>query len=261
MKIADILAQSVERASQRLHLLGLLALLNGLITSIVFGPAYLVMNQIMTATGLDENGETSQAIEILSNGLSTLVWGHLAVTAINALLLVPWARAVAQAGLVPAGGSSGQLLLRSTRAFWHLILASIITGGVLILGGFVLFSLASTVGFLAMVLVLAGSFAMVWIAVLVNTSANFSVLLEAQDQPTSLQRSWQLLKPQAGPAAASLACFWVISMMATLLVDGIIGNVGVQFYRLSIVASGTIGFAATAFHISALACLRVEPRL
>ncbi len=255
IKIAHLLQYSVERASTRWQMLALLATLNGALTSLVFGPAYMVMDQVMSVAGTEADGSSTgnSAMDVLSDGFSTLIWGHIAVTLINAALLVPWARAIASNDLIPVGGSPGALIQRSFRAFFHLLLASILTGIAIVAGGFILFSLANTVGFLAMVLVLAGGFSLVWISVLVNAIANFCVLCEAQDKPLTLATGWQVLKPNASPAAATLALFWVASMIGSILIGGLLGDAGNTFYRFSLMISSTFSFAATAMHISGLA--------
>lgn len=256
---SEVLNHGVQRVAARWQLFAMLAVFNGLVSSILFGPAYRVMQSIMAALATSADEETATAaMDLLSSGFSTLLLGHLAVTALNAALLVPWARAVAREELIPLDGAVSVVFTRSLRAAWHLFLAGVITVVVFAFGGTILFSLASTLGFLAMVIVFAGGIGLAWVGFMINASANFAVTLEARDRPVSLAAAAQRLRPQAIPAATSLACFWVISMVAGMLVSGLIGENNESLYRLSLAVSGTFGFAASALHIAALGCLQPD---
>ena len=78
----------------------------------------------------------------------------------------------------------GAMLRRGTRAFWHMTLGNLLIGFVVVVGASILNALLAAVGFIALVLMFAGIFMLVWFAVIVTAIANYAVICEASDRPT-----------------------------------------------------------------------------
>lgn len=252
VKIVDLLAHAWLRVQARPEMLLLLAALAGLMNALLFLPAFETMGQIVGS--LSEETGTSQAntAQLIAQGWPTLAWGQITVTLTNAMLLVPWARAMAPGSILPGGGGSGRMLVRSLRAFWHMILANILLALMLAVGLTVLGALVSSVGFLAMVLVFAGVFAMVWTAIALNAAAHFSVLLEAVDHPTGLFTAWKSFGKNARPATASLGSLFLVYFVSSALLSSLIGGLGIENDRVWLAISGALTFAVSAIHIAAL---------
>lgn len=261
IRIADFIGQGVARAGQRIELLLLLSVMYGLAAGALLAPVYGVMDAaVLEAAQSGENGGESQAAAIIADGLPTILIGYLSVTAAAAVLTVPWARAVAQGSLAPVGGGLAKWVGRALRAFWHLLLASVLIGGALFGASVILFLLTSTLGFLASVLFLAGVFAVVWFSIIVSNVANYAVLLEAQDLPISFTDAWRKLRPVIAPTAAGLAIFWLASMVANLLLGNIYASgAALGLERLTLAVSFTFYFAVTALHTASLARLGTTP--
>ena len=252
-KIADLLSHAFLRVQERYQLLLLLAALAGLVSSLLFAPAYNVMTDF--AKVLQEGSQdasATKAIELLSDRWPALIWGQLMVTALNAILLIPWARAVLGNGLAPYDEDFNRMVRRSFRAFWHMTLANILLISAVLTGASVLNALLSAVGFLALVLVFAGIFILVWFAIFINAVANYAVVCEASDQPTTLALSWRALKPNARPAAASLAIFFLMYFFLSSLLSSGLNGLGLGYDRVWLIISGTLSFLLSALHVAAL---------
>ncbi len=255
-KIAHLLRYGYERTALRAPLLVLVVALAGLLSSIAFTPAYQVVTDlgaaINSAPGSDALGKTEQ---VLREGWSKLVWGQLLVNAISAALLVPWSRAVAHNGLVPSGGGPTLILKRSLRSFGHLTLGNIVLFVVLAVGISTLSALTNTVGFIAMVVVFAGIFALTWAAIIISTTVNFAVLHEACDQEVTLLKAWQTLRLCVRPAATSFACLVLLYFFASALMSSALEGLGIDNSRILLITSGSLGFALSALHIATLTAL------
>ncbi len=257
-KIAEMLIHAFAIVKARSHLLMLLAVLTGLVVSIVSAPAYELMTAIAAVfEPANEETASSQAVDLITSGWPTLVWGQLLSTLVNAASLVLWARASLGGEFVPAGGGALKLAERSLRSFWHLTLANILFVTGIFMGATILGMLASTVGFLAMVIIFAGSFVLVWFAVIVFTVANFALLREAADHPTSLAAAWQMVQPNARSASASLASLFLVYFFASAFIASGLEGMGVESNRIFLIVNGTLGFLLSAVHVSALTALPV----
>ncbi len=252
-KITDLLSYAAARTAQRGKLLLLLALMAGVISGVLFAPAYQLMNQAMEAlSSLPEATAQGRAAILISENCALPAWGYLLATLLTAGLLVPWARAVAAADLLPIDGNFQQMFVRTIRSFWHIILANLVLAAAMLFGGAILVSLASAAGTLAMVLVFAGVFAMIWLAITINAVANLAVLMEAQDKPLSLAHAWQKMRPYARPAVASLGIIFLLTLFINIVVSSLLAGIGLDHDRLWIVLSGAVGFTASAVHITTL---------
>lgn len=255
-KIAHLLRYGYERTALRAPLLMLAIALSGLLSGIVFTPAYQVVLDFGTALnsvpGSEALGKTEQ---VLREGWTKLVWGQLLVNAISAALLVPWSRAVAHNGLIPSGGGPTLILKRSIRSFGHLTLGNIILFIVLAVGISTLTALTNAVGFIAMVVVFAGIFALTWAVIIISTTVNFAVLHEACDQEVTLLHAWQTLQSCIRPAATSFACLILPYFFASALISSGLEGLGIENSRIWLIVSSCLGFALSALHIATLTAL------
>ncbi len=252
-KIADLLSYAAARTAQRRKLLLLLALMAGVISGVLFAPAYQLINEAMeTLNSVPGATAQDQTAKLVSENWTLTLSGYLLATLLTAGLLVTWARAVAATDLLPFDGNVQQMLVRTIRSFGHIILANLVLAAAMLFSGAVLVSLASAAGMLAMVLVFAGVSAMIWLAVTINAVANLAVTREAQDKPLSLAHAWQKMRPYARPAVASLGIIFLLTFLANILLSSLLASIGVDYDRLWIVLSGAVGFTASAVHITAL---------
>lgn len=252
VKIIDLLVHAWIRVQARTEMLILLALLSGLMNAVLFAPAFETMGEIFAAFSSNGDASRETAVALISDGWPTLVWGQLTVTLVSAMLLVPWARAMAPGGITPGGGGSPKMFVRSFRAFWHITLSNVLLATMLGVGLTVLGALASAVGFLSMVVIFAGVFAMVWAAIALNAAAHFAVLLESVDHPTSLFSAWKSLGKNARPATASLGSLFLVYFMVSAMLSSLINGIGLENDRVWLVISGALTFSVSAIHIAAL---------
>lgn len=252
-KIADLLNYAASRTLQRRTLLLLLALMAGVISGMLFAPAYQLVNETMEIlNSVPDATAQERAAKLISENWQQAALGYLLYTLLTAGLLVAWARAVAATNLLPFDGNIQQMFVRTIRSFWHIILANLVLAAAMLFGGAILVSLASAAGTIAMVLVFAGVFAMVWLAITINAVANLAVMMEAQDHPLSLAIALQMMRPYARSAVASLGVVFLLAFVANILLSSLQASFGLDHDRLWLVASGAVGFAASAVHIAAL---------
>lgn len=253
VRIADFIAHGLARAGQRLQLLALLGALYGIFYSLLSYEANQALEAVFSAMeSEDETAATSAVSQALQDGLPAILWAHISSTALFALIAIPWARAMAPGGLLPLSGGFPALLRRALRAFWHLLLASVLIAMALLLMGLVLFILTSSLGFLPGVLVFAGAIVFIWITITVSAIANYAVLMEAQDLPMTLQNAVAHLVPTIAPATASFALFWMVATIVYLTIAGLVGPETLGFTRVLLAISGMLTFSASAIHIAAL---------
>ena len=256
LKIADLLSHAFACIQARQPLLLLLAALAGLVSSILFSPAYGVMTDFAKALEAgSQDASATAAIDILAERWPILFWGQLLVTALNAALLVPWSRAVLPHNLAPYDGNLKRATWRSLRAFWHITLANIVLVFVVVSGATILNSLLSVVGFLALVIVFAGIFILVWFAILISATANYAVISEACDRPTTLAFAWQSLKPNARPASASLAILFLGYFFISSIFSSGLNGLEFGYDRIWLIVSGALSFLLSAIHIAALTAI------
>lgn len=256
LKIADLLSHAFACVQARYQLLLLLAALAGLLSSLLFAPAYSVMTDFAKALEAgSENASAAEAVALLSERWPALFWGQLLVTALNASLLVPWARAVLGHDLAPYDGNLQGMIRRSLRAFWHMTLANLILVFVVVSGASILNTLLSVVGFLALVIVFAGIFILVWFAILINVVANYAVISEACDRLTNLAFAWRSIKPLARPAAASLAVLFLVYFFLNSLLSSGLNGLEFGYDRIWLIVSGSLSFLLSAIHIAGLTAI------
>ncbi len=144
------------------------------------------------------------------------------------------------------------MLRRGTRAFWHMTLGNLLIGFAVIIGASILNALLAAVGFIALVLMFAGVFMLVWFAVIVTAIANYAVICEASDRPTNLALSWAALKPNARPAAASLAILFMAYFFLSTVISSGLNGLGLDMDIVWLVVSGILSFLMSAIHVGAL---------
>lgn len=253
LKIVDLLGHAFARSSQRRELLLLLTIFAGLVSSLFFAPGYEVLIAFADAINSVPGSEAMDKAEaVLDAGWSALLLGQLSVTALSAALLVPWARAVATNSLAPLGTDVSVTVLRIGRGFAHLLLANVLMIGSILVGGAILATLASAVGFLALVIIFAGGFGLVWLAIALSAAANYALLLEAVDTRTTLSAAWARLKAQARPAVGSLACLYLLSFFLSMLLSSGLRGLSINSDLVWLTVSGALSFAVAALHITAL---------
>ena len=259
VNIAILISAGVQHASQRWQLLAMAAVLYGIVSSIVNQPAFEILeafsaaanstaNQTENSGSIDYSGE----LAVLSEGLPTLIWVFLATTALGALLLVPWSRAIAPVGLVPSEGDAKTHATRLIRSFSHYITATLLMGAALIVGGMVITMLGSIIGFLAMPLVFAGALSFVWLTIILNAVANYAVIFEAQDKPISYADAWRKFRPAFVPLSACLAAFYMASIIVGFVINGLFGPTGMGLPLFGMAVNGAVSFCVGALHIAAL---------
>ncbi len=260
INIPELLTAAVKRGLQRWHLAAMLAVLYGAVSSILNEPSFAILEALTAATNATAdrgaNGQPmdfSPELEILKAGLPTLVAVYLAGTALSALLLVPWARAIAPGGLTPGQGNTSAHATRFARSFGHFITATLLTGLAFVGGGTIVITLGSLIGFLAMPLVFAGGLGLIWVSIILNAVANYAVFFEAQDKPIGFLDTWRKFKPAVIPLSACLAVFFMASIIASFIVSGLFGTAGSSLQLVTMALNGALGFMVSALHIAALA--------
>ena len=260
INIAELLAAAVKRGLQRWHLAAMLAVLYGAVSSILNEPSFAILEALTAATNetANQGGDAqpldfSTEMEVLKAGLPTLIGVYLAGTALSALLLVPWARAIAPGDLTPGSGDTTAHATRFARSFGHFITATLLTVIAFVGGGTIVITLASLIGFLTMPLVFAGGLGLIWVSIILNAVANYAVFFEAQDKPISFVDTWRKFKPAVVPLSACLAVLFMVSIMASFIVSGLFGAAGPSLQLATMALNGALGFMVSALHISALA--------
>lgn len=260
VSIVVLLLSAVQRARLRWQLLAMLAALYGIISGVLNVPAFEILQAFAAASNATAGQATNAApvdysreLAILNDGMSTLIWVYLATTALNAALLVPWARAIAPGALLPGQGNGKAHALRFLRSFSHYITATLLTAAAILLGGFILTTVAPFLGFLAMPLVFAGGLGFIWAAIILNAIANYAVFYEAQDKPISFADAWRKFKPAFIPLSACLAAFYMISIIAGLVFSGLFGPDGLNSQVAGMALNGAFSFCVGALHMAALA--------
>lgn len=260
VSIAILIRSAVQRTSPRWQLLAMLAVLYGIVSGVINVPAFEILQEFATSSNATAGQATNAApvdysreLEILNDGMPTLIWVYLATTALSAALLVPWARAIAPGDLLPGSGNGKAHALRFLRAFSHYITATLLTAAAIVLGGFVITMVASLLGFMAMPLVFAGGLAFIWVTIILNAVANYALFYEAQDKPISFADTWRKFRPAFIPLSACLAAFYMVSIIAGLVFSGLFGPTGLNSQIAGMALNGAFSFSVGALHVAALA--------
>ncbi len=255
--ISAILYQAWAMARKRSELLILLALLSGILCCIVYMPASAVLNNIFEALEepmMSDEERTNAAMLALNDGVGTLFMGQLAIMAITAFLLVPWARAVAPTGLIPADGGFPAFARRGIRSFIHLLVALGLT--ILAFVTIMPFTalLSTALGSLGTVLTIISATALIWLSLSFSGAANFAVASEAQDQKQALFSAWTRVKSFLKPVTGSLALIFLLMVIINALIGNLIIAVLPESFGaiISMVLSGTMIYLVSALHIAGL---------
>lgn len=254
--ILGLLAAAKNAAKARLQLLLLLAGLAGIMTSIVYAPALAVLEELMAAlenASSVEGGET-EAAAIFREGASTLLFGHLATTAVSCFLLIPFARAAAPGGLIPGGGGTGAMWRRGLRSFLHMVAASGITMLIVLFAVPIVALISSALGPLGSAVMLAAVCAIVWVAISLTGTAHLAIAAEARDRRETLPSAFMRARLFMVPIAGSLALMLLLMMVTDLLIGGLLMAIlPAEFYNsVGTIFSGSLLFITSALHVAAL---------
>jgi len=241
----------------RMELFVLLTIFSGLLTSIIYTPALTALNNLILAAGTStESGQidTEAFSALLSDYLPTLIIGHVALLAVFAALLPFWARAANPNGLLPWDGSRNAYLVRSTRSFFHLVTAALLTLvglGIIILVASILGLASGGAGGIAMLLIVSIG---IWISVILSAAANTAIISSSIDHKIRFTEAITKNRFFLRPIIGSLAFIWFASLMANTTLEPVIkmffdGTLAVRFVAF---LQGSFGFITAAVHISAL---------
>jgi len=254
--MSNLMRAAVIAVKARSQLLILLTALAGILSSIVYAPAAEVLNELLLAS--EEASETGQGqtavAEIFQNGATTLLLGHLAVTAISAFLLVPWARASAPGGLIPSDGGAGAFWVRGLRSFLHLVAASGLTMLIILFAFPIVTVIAGALGGLGSAVMLAAVFFIIWAAIALTATAHLAIAAEARDRRETIWSAFVRARLFMAPIAGSLALLLFLMMIANLITGGIITGIlptSVQM-TVSSIMSGALLYLVSALHVAAL---------
>ncbi|TNE61882.1 MAG: hypothetical protein EP335_14440 [Alphaproteobacteria bacterium] len=254
--VANILGQAWLVSRKRWQLLMLLALLSGIVSSILYRPATAVINEVLAA--LESGGDAiteehvAAAAEALSRGGGALLVGHLLVTLVATMLLVPWARAAAPGGLVPAAGGMVAFLRRGVRSFLHMVAANGITVLLTLLVLPVAATLAGLLGALAGLINIAALLLLVWISLSITGTAHLAIAAEARDRQETLYTAWIRAKLFLRAIAGSLAAILFILMTGNLIVGGLVFTLlpEATAQTVSSVLGGALIYLTSALHVA-----------
>ncbi len=253
--ISNLLSAAISAARARTELLILLALLAGILSSIVYWPALKVINDFSLALEASQADQAmlEEAARIFNEGASTLLFGHLAVTGISAFLLVPWARAVAPGKLLPAAGGTSAFLRRGTRSFLHMVAAS----GLSILFLLVAVQFAGGLSVLPPALsgiaVVALFCLIIWVGFALSGTAHLAVAAEARDRRETLYsafvRARLFMPPIVGSLALILLCLMTLNVIVGSVLLALVPD-SLQL-RLSSIIGGAVFYFISALHVAA----------
>lgn len=254
--ISNLIRAAIAAARARTELLVLLALLAGILSSIVYWPALKVISDFSLAleASQSDQGMLEEAARIINEGAGTLLFGHLAVTGISAFLLVPWARAVAPSKLLPAAGGRSALLRRGTRSFLHMIAASglsivFLLVAVQLAGGLSVFPSA-----VAGIAAIALFFLVIWVGFALSGTAHLAVAAEARDRRETLYSAFVRARLFMAPIAGSLALIFLFLMTVNVTVSSLLAALvpASLELRLSSIIGGAVFYSISALHVAAI---------
>ncbi len=254
--IAGLVGAAVQAAKARTELLVLLGLLAGIGSSIVYAPAMAVVEQLLDIQQQSDGSEdgTAEFAAAFNDGLSTLLLGHLAATAVSTFLLVPFARASAPGGLVPAAGGMKAFLIRGLRSFLHMVAVN----GITILGGLFILSLtaglALAFGGMASALAMVGGGLVLWMSIILTSTAHLAIAAEARDRRETLPSAFMRARLFMVPIAASLGIILLATSVFYLTISALaVSLVPEEFEtRMAMIVSGFVVYVTSALHVAAL---------
>ncbi|WP_417450555.1 hypothetical protein [Kordiimonas sp.] len=207
---------------------------------------------------LEQDAPTEQMTEELSaavsEGLPTLLIGHLLVTAVTIFLAVLWARACAPGNLTPSEGGIRAYLRRGFRSFLHMVAANGLTVLLGLVGLPLLAALTTGIGGIGNAVMMTAIVLMIWAALALTSVAHLAIAAEARDRKETLLSAWRRGRFFLMPMTASLAALFLLAFVADLILMAIFAAVTPpsMFDTLSAVVSGVILFGTSALHIAAL---------
>lgn len=256
---SSLLTEALVTARIRWRLFVLLGLLYGMAASFLLEPTQEILTALQGAVGTDGSQTEENLAPIIQNGLGMVLWGQISTSALLALLIVPWARAMSKDNLIPYEGNPAIMLGRGVRVFWHFLTAIVLLLAITMLGGLFLFAIAAALGSIAMVIIAAGIIAFVWLMIILSCIANFAGFREAQDKPIKFVEAALVLKAYIAPVAACLACLWFIALAFTVVTEGILAGLSLDIpIRINLAINGFFSFGYTACHISVLSRLPIK---
>jgi hypothetical protein len=253
--VSVLLSEALTLARTRWQLIILLGGLYGIASSFLQEPAQDVLIALQDAAGQDITRDFTPIIE---NGLGFILWGQFSSSAVMALLIVPWARAISGSNILPYDGNPSAMLGRGVRVFWHFLTALVLLLTIGLIGGAIIVTTITMLGgFAISAFVAAGIVALIWLMVVLSCIANFAAYREAHDRPIKFVEAALILKADIGTAAACLVVLWFIVFVFTMIFEGILsGLIPTVPIRISLAISGFFSFVYTATHISVMSRLR-----
>jgi vacuolar-type H+-ATPase subunit I/STV1 len=255
--IQNLIGAAVKAARQRTELLLLLSVLAGILTSIVYSPALKVLDDmvaILGTAGGNPNEIDPQAASVFSDGVSTLLFCHLAVTAVTTFLIIPWARAIAPGQLMPAGGGALAMWTRGLRSCLHVIAAGGLSILLVIAAVPIVQLLGGLLGPVGNVLTIALLCLVLWAGFALAGTANLAVAAEARDRRETLLTAFNRSRLFLAPIAGSLALIFLVLMFLNLTVGTMVVTLMPDAWegRIASVISGAVVYSISALHVAAL---------
>ncbi len=253
-KIIPLIKSAIDSAKLRGKLLFLLAVFAGLLTSLLYTPALLALETLLSAvTDSNTKNETDVAdlSALITSQVPTLLVSYAGLMAIMSLLLPFWARAAHPVGLTPYDGSITNHLRRALQSFSHLISAALFT----IMASTILLMLSSVLGVaVGGVIILFAVASALWLSIFFNATANRAIIAASTDQKTTFSQAMIQIKAFLRPALATLAIIWVGSIVVNMVFEPVLGGIleGTAKLRSIAFIQGTFSFLTTALHISVL---------
>ena len=254
--LVSLTTAAVRALKSRTQLFLMLAALAGILSAFLYMPSATVIEELIVI--LESGGEANQSAnrlsEVLEEGLGTLFMGHLMVTAVTTFLSVPFARAAAPGGLVPAHGGAKAFLRRGFRSFLHMVAAN----GITVLLALVVLPLAavltSGLGGLGNAVVMTALVLMIWAALAITGLAHLAIAAEARDRKDTFVTAWRRGRFFLMPITASLALFLLSAFVADMVITPLVGALlPAGSAKLVLAAlSGAIIYGASALHIASL---------
>ncbi|MBV1900853.1 MAG: hypothetical protein KUG56_04185 [Kordiimonadaceae bacterium] len=243
-------------ASRRPELLLLLAVLAGLLTSILFRPATEIINLALESLGDQQpNDETIEATtKIITRGFSTILLGQIALIAISAFLLPLWARAMGHKGLIPGDGGMLAFVARGMAAFQHIFIANALSVASMLIAVPVLVTLGTALGSMGSLLVMVAAFLLMWLMFAFTSVANFAIIHCAEDKNISYKNAWRQARPFLRPMTSFYATLWLTAGVINLLLSNLAAESLPDEIAmpLSLIISGTLSLLTNALHVAGL---------
>lgn len=254
--ISNLVRAAMQAAQARAELLLLLALLAGILSSIVYWPALKVLNDFSLALEASEADQAmiEDAFRLLSEGAGTLLFGQVAVTGISAFLLIPWARAAAPGKLLPSAGGSAALMRRGARAFLHMVAASGLSMLLTMVAIQLMVGLSALPAGIAGVLIIAVICFVIWVGFALSGTAHLAVAAEARDRRETLMSAFVRARLFMAPIAGSLALIFLVLMMINMVFGSLTAVLIPASFelRFSSIVFGTVLYLISALHVAAV---------